>query len=81
MCCCKHCNCIRTGTAFKIPFVKCLKHALSSPDMIVRAAFVLGSALELQEDGRLAAGDLDGTDILCRYGRHCVLFYKPLTPL
>ena len=49
--------------------------------MIVRAAFVLGSALELQEDGRLAAGDLDGTDIICRYGRHCVLSDKPLTPL
>lgn len=49
--------------------------------MIVRAAFVLGSALELQEDGRLAAGDLDGTDILCRYGRHCVLLHNPLTSL
>ena len=39
----------------------------SSPDMIVRAAFVLGSALELQEEGRIAAGDSDGTDVLCRY--------------
>ena len=35
--------------------------------MIVRAAFVLGSALELQEEGRIAAGDSDGTDVLCRY--------------
>ena len=43
--------------------------------MIVRAAFVLGSALELQEDGRIAAGDLDGTDILCRYVRIIVVFY------
>jgi hypothetical protein len=43
----------------------------SSPDMIVRAAFVLGSALELQEEGRIAAGDSDGTDVLCRYDLVC----------
>jgi hypothetical protein len=35
--------------------------------MIVRIAFVLGNALELQEAGRIAAGDADATDVLCRY--------------
>ena len=50
-----------------------LSHALPSPDMIVRAAFVLGNALELQEEGRIAAGDADGTDVLCRYGEVCAL--------
>ena len=39
----------------------------SSPDMIVRTAFVLGNALELQEEGRIAAGDADATDVLCRH--------------
>ncbi len=41
-------------------------NAYTSPEIIVRAAFVLGSALELQEEGRIAAGEADGTDVLCR---------------
>jgi hypothetical protein len=43
-----------------------LSFVFCSPDMIVRTAFVLGNALELQEQGRLAAGDADATDVLCR---------------
>jgi hypothetical protein len=41
--------------------------------MIVRAAFVLGNALELQEEGRIAAGNADGTDVLCRFDEVCAV--------
>ncbi len=54
-------------------FASLTSHALVSPDMIVRAAFVLGNALELQEEGRMAAGDADGTDVLCRFDEACAV--------
>jgi hypothetical protein len=68
VCCCKHSSCIRTGVLCSSCFVvpNQPSNAYTSPDIIVRAAFVLGSALELQEEGRIAAGEADGTDVLCR---------------
>ena len=54
-------------------FASLNSHALISPDMIVRAAFVLGNAIELQEEGRIAAGDADGTDVLCRFDELCAV--------